>query len=161
MSLDLYIRSRRPIHKRGTGIFIREKGRLFELKTLEDVRAYFPDKDLSHITIDEYEDYDFWHGNITHNMKRMASAVLIEGTELTLCDLLWRPDECGVTTVGSPGYKENVRRGFLYLRRHREDLSLLNPENGWGNYKQLFEFTRDYLLHLNTAEDDFKIEVSR
>ena len=101
MSLDLYITSKTPIRKRGTGVYVRENGQTVELKTMEEVRSHFPDADLSHISVHEYEDGDFWHGNITHNMNEMASEVPIEGVELTLYDLLWRPDEHGFATAGS------------------------------------------------------------
>lgn len=53
MSLDLYITSKTPIRKRGTGVFVRENGQTVELKTMEEVRSHFPDADLSHITVHE------------------------------------------------------------------------------------------------------------
>ena len=161
MSLDLYITSKTPIHKRGTGVYVRENGHTIELKTMEEVRSHFPDADLSHITVHEYEDKDFWHGNITHNMSKMASEVPIESSKLTLCDLLWQPDEHGFATAGSPGYREYLLKGYLYLRTHKEELQPLNPANGWGNYDQLLAFTLDFLQHLIAANDDFEIYASR
>ena len=161
MSLDLYITSKTPIRKRGTGVYVRENGQTFELKTMEEVRSHFPDADLSHISVFEYEDEDFWHRNITHNMNKMASEVPIDGTELTLYDLLWRPDEHDFTTVGSPNYREYVLKGYLYLRAHEKELLSLNPDNGWGNYDQLLAFTLDLLQHLIAADDDFEIYASR
>lgn len=161
MSLDLYIISKAPIRKRGTGVYVRENGQTVELKTMEEVRSHFPDADLSHITVYEYEDDDFWHGNITHNMTNMASKVPIENTDLSLYDLLWRPDEHNFTAAGSQGYRENVLKGYLYLRTHKEELLLLNPDNGWGNYDQLLSFTLDFLQHLIAADDDFEIYASR
>lgn len=161
MSLDLYITSKTPIRKRGTGVYVRENGQTVELKTMEEVRSHFPDADLSHISVHEYEDGDFWHGNITHNMNEMASEVPIEGVELTLCDLLWRPDEHGFATAGLPGYREFVLKGYLYLRAHKEELLPLNPDNGWGNYDQLRAFTLDFLQHLISADDDFEIYALR
>jgi hypothetical protein len=161
MSLDLHIISKAPIRKRGTGVYVRENGQTVELKTMEEVRSHFPDADLSHISVYEYEDEDFWHGNITHNMNEMASKVPIEDTELTLYDLLWRPDEHNYATAGSLNYRESVLKGYLYLRTHKEDLLPLNPDNGWGNYDQLLAFTLDFLQHLIVADDDFEIYVSR
>ena len=161
MSLDLYITSKTPIRKRGTGVYVRENGQTVELKTVEEVRSHFPDAGLSHISVHEYEDGDFWHGNITHNMNKMASEVPIEGTELTLYDLLWRPDEHNFATAGSLGYREKVLKGYLYLRAHKEELLPLNPDNGWGNYDQLLAFTLDFLQHLIMAEDNFEIYASR
>jgi len=161
MSLDLYITSKTPIRKRGTGVYVRENGHTVELKTMEEVRSHFPDADLSHISVREYEDEDFWHGNITHNMNEMASEVPIDGTELTLYDLLWRPDEHGFATAGSLGYREYVLKGYQYLRSHKEELPQLNPDNGWGNYDQLCAFTLNFLQHLIAADDDFEIYASR
>ena len=161
MSLDLYIKSKTPIHKRGTGVYVRENGQTIELQTMEEVRAHFPDADLSHITVHDYEDVDFGHGNITHNMNKMASEAPVEGTELTLYDLLWRPDEHNFATAGSPGYREDVLKGYLFLRDHKEELLPLNPGNGWGNYDQLLAFTHDFLQHLIAADDNFEIFASR
>lgn len=59
MSLDLHIISPEPVIKHGTGIYIRENGQTLELKTMEEVQAHFPDKDLSHICEFDYEDEDF------------------------------------------------------------------------------------------------------
>ena len=161
MSLDLHIISKAPIRKRGTGVYVRENGQTVELKTMEEVRSHFPDADLSHISVYEYEDEDFWHGNITHNMNEMASKVPIEDTELTLYDLLWRPDEHNFATAGSLNYRESVLKGYLYLRTHKEDLLPLNPDNGWGNYDQLLAFTLDFLQHLIVADDELEIYASR
>ena len=152
MSLDLYIISKTPIRKRGTGVYVRENGQTVELKTMEEVRSHFPDVDLSNISVYEYEDDDFWHGNITHNMTDMASKVPIENTDLTLYDLLWQPDEHNFATAGSTGYREHV---------HKEELLPLNPDNGWGNYDQLLAFTLDFLQHLIAADDDLEIYASR
>lgn len=68
MSLDLYIISPKPVVKHGTGVYIRENGRNVELKTMEEVRAHFPDSDLSYIHEFDYTDENYWHANITHNM---------------------------------------------------------------------------------------------
>lgn len=58
MSLDLYIRSKTPVCKRGTGVYIRENGKTRELKTVAEVKEYFPDADLSDIKMQEYETND-------------------------------------------------------------------------------------------------------
>ena len=161
MSLDLHIITKTPIRKQGTGVYVRENGQTVELTTMEEVRSRFPDADLSDISVYEYEDDSLWHGNITHNMNEMASKVPIEGTDLTLYDLLWRPEEHDFVTAGAPYYREYMLKGFLYLRTHKEELLPLNPDNGWGNYDQLLAFTLDYLQHLIIADDDFDIYASR
>ena len=79
--LDLYIRSHTPVKHRGTGVFIRDNGQTRELKTIEEVKAHFPDADTSDIDIREWEDDELFHCNMTHNLTEMASHVPIEGTE--------------------------------------------------------------------------------
>ena len=81
MSLDLYIRSHHPVKHRGTGIFIRDNGQTRELKTIEEVKAHFPDADISGINIREWEDDELFHCNMTHNLTEMASHVPIDGTD--------------------------------------------------------------------------------
>ena len=160
MSLDLYIISPKPVVKHGTGVYIRENGRNVELKTMEEVRAHFPDSDLSHIHEFDYTDENYWHANITHNMGEMAREVPVAGTELTLYDLLWHPEEHGFSSAGDTGYRVGVLMGFLYLRNHRDELIRFNPENGWGNYELLLSFTLDFLQHLIMAGDDYSIMAS-
>ena len=112
MSLDLYIRSHQPVKHRGTGVFIRDNGQTRELKTVEEVKAHFPDADTSDIDIREWEDDELFHCNMTHNLIGMASLVPIEGTDgvvtlprdyerdkpefkpkpLTAYNLLWHPE---------------------------------------------------------------------
>jgi len=55
MSLDLYIKTKTPVVKRGTGVYVRENGKTKELKTMTEVKERFPDVDLSQIKIFEYE----------------------------------------------------------------------------------------------------------
>ena len=81
MSLDLYIRSHHPVKHRGTGVFVRDNGQTRELKTIDEVKAHFPDADTSDIDIREWEDDELFHCNMTHNLTEMASHVPIEGTD--------------------------------------------------------------------------------
>ncbi len=159
MSLDLHIISPDPVIRHGTGVYVRENGQTLELKTLEEVRAHFPDKDLSRVQEFDYADESFWHGNITHNMGRMAREVPVERTNLSLYDLLWHPEDHGFNSAGAPFYREYVLKGYIYLRAHRQELLSLNPENGWGNYDLLLAFTEDFLLNLIRAGDDYPIEA--
>lgn len=81
MSLDFHIKSSRPVRHRGTGVFVRENGATRELKTLEEVRAHFPDADLSDVHVRDYEDDELFHCNLTHNLTEMASHIPIAGTD--------------------------------------------------------------------------------
>ena len=55
---------------------------------------------------------------------------------------------------------EYVTIGVKYLIDHKKDLLQYNPDNGWGNYDGLLDFTKRVgsacLFHLHC-----KIEVSR
>ena len=117
MSLDLHIKSKTPILKHGTGVYVRENGRNRELESLAEVRKYFPDADLSHIKEFDYETDDVWHENITHNMTEMADHVPIG--KLTLYDYLWRPKEHGFE-LASSDYLRGVFEGLLYLKNHKD-----------------------------------------
>lgn len=112
MSLDLYIKSRRPVRHRGTGVFVRDNGQTRELKTLAEVREHFPDADLTDVHVTDYEDDELFHANLTHNLTEMASHIPIAGTDgavtlprdferdkpdfepkpLTAYNLLWHPE---------------------------------------------------------------------
>lgn len=81
MSLDLYLKSTRPVRHRGTGVFVREDGQTRELKTVEEVRERFPDADLSEVKVYDYEDDVLFHMNLTHNLTEMASHVPIANTD--------------------------------------------------------------------------------
>ena len=94
-------------------------------------------------------------------MNDMARHVPIEGSDLTLYDLLWRPEEQGFLAAGSRGYREAVLKGYLFLRGHGESLAQFNPANGWGDYDLMLSFTEDFLLHLIKAGDEFPVEASR
>ena len=143
MSLDLYIKTNAPVIKRGTGVYVREDGKNRELKTMAEVQEHFPDADLSHIKVFEYETNDVWHENITHNMNEMAGQVPIG--EHTLYEYLWRPDEIGITHI-TREYAVAVFNGLMYMKEHKKDLlpfePPINPETGtrWGSYDLLVEF---------------------
>ena len=92
MSLDLYIKSKTPIKKTGTGVYIRENGETRELKTKEEVKQYFPEQEVEEKI---YETDEVWHGNMTHNLGRMADKVC--SGNRTLYQLLWHPTEITVT----------------------------------------------------------------
>lgn len=83
--------------------------------------------------------------NITHNLGKMANAVKIGaefGSELTLYDVLWRPDEHGFTKAKD--IADWLDLAFNLLLSEPETYKQYNPENGWGNYEGLVNFVYKY-----------------
>jgi hypothetical protein len=130
MSLDLYI-----IHKRTEEEIINE---VREAKK-NNVRLETVDVEPT-----------VWWENITHNLGKMAKAVPVRGS-VSLYDLLWHPREAGFTKVGKE-YIDLVAVGYNYLETHPE-LRRYNPENGWGDYEGLLDFTRNYNFFLQNIKD--------
>lgn len=175
MSLDLYIKSKKLVKHRGTGVHVRENGQTRELKTIEEVRAHFPNADLSDIHPYEYEDDELFHCNMTHNLVEMAKHVPIEGTDINGYNLLWHPETCGCLEKSSwtlkdgacedctfdgvrltPSYVDMVMKAYCYISSHREELENFNPDNGWGSYDGLLGETRE-LVHclVNIPYDEY------
>lgn len=167
MSLDLYITSKTPIRKRGTGVYVRENGETRELRTLSEVIDHFPDADVSQIQEFVYETDEIWHGNITHNLNKMADHVPVE--KYTLYMYLWRPEEINYTHV-TTDYLEGIFKGFIYLKSHKDELleyqPPIDPETGerWGNYEQLVGFCLSLVNTLSALDfenEEYTIEASR
>lgn len=148
MSLDIYLNSdtKRP-RKPGSGIFIREAGKTIEISREEWDRRN-PDREPVTYTPEATETYELYHDNITHNLSAMAG-------QAGLFDLLWRSEGKTAEDLISPlmaGYRK------LYCRPYR--FKKLNPENGWGTYDQLVEFTGNFLLAC-IRHPKAKVEISR
>lgn len=155
MSLDLYIRTKRPRTKIGTGVYVRDNGATRELKTLEEVKAYFPGKDLTGISVEAYETNNFWHGNMTHNLGKMASHVQCSA-RFTLYDLLWRPAEHGFNQV-TQEYIDGILEGYMNVKNHKSDLIQYNAPNGWGTYENMINFLRDLASTLIEVERELEV----
>ena len=74
-----------------------------------------------------------YEANITHNLGAMAS-------EAGLYYPLWHPDEGGITTAKQ--LIPLLEFGLVVLKNNPAKFKKHNPENGWGNYDNLFNFTR-------------------
>jgi hypothetical protein len=89
--------------------------------------------------------------NITHNMGAMAQ-------EAGIYQALWRPEEINCT------HAEHLipflQRGLGLLRGDPQRFKKFNPENGWGSYDRLVEFT-DAVLAACEQNPDAEIEVDR
>jgi hypothetical protein len=79
--------------------------------------------------------------NITHNLGKMASEVILG--EVTLYDILWRPDEQGFHYASE--IITYLEQALVILDKDSDRLRALNPANGWGSYDGLVRFVRDYL----------------
>jgi hypothetical protein len=100
-----------------------------------------------------------WDWNITHNLGKMADAVVVdEEKSLTLYDILWRPDESGL--VFAREISDYLDFGWNILLSDPEKYKTYNPENGWGSYDGLCNFVYNYR---NACWDnpDATIRVSR
>lgn len=97
--------------------------------------------------------------NITHNLGRMASEVEV-GDELTLYNILWRPDECIPPLTHAKQLTVYLSTALNILVDERERLEKYNPENGWGDYGGLLNFTRNYLIAC-IETPDAELRISR
>ena len=162
MGLDLSISCNKTFIKKTTGVFIRENGMNKELKTIEEVKKYFPNSDISHIKEYEYESNNVFDKHITHNLWKMASKVVSKENN-TLYYLLWRPEEIGFTIINE-SYIKNIKECLDYLIEKRKELEKYNPPNGFGSYESLYEFVKelyDCIIALNLKNDVYEIYASR
>lgn len=168
MSLDLYIKKKTPIIKSGTGVYARENGRMFELKTVNEVMSRFPNTDPSSIKVEEYETDEYFHTNLTHNLCEMADHIPVGGN-FTAYHLLWHPEkiygdpdvkkrneEWDYTEEGwhlREDYVSRVEDAMKYAMKHEKTLSKYNPDNGWGSYEQLRDALCELFQELYPIED--------
>jgi len=136
MSLDVYLTTPGVTHQNASesGIFIRENGATREMSRTE-WDALNPGREPVTAT-PEAESETVYSANITHNLGRMAG-------EAGLYNALWRPDEHGMTKARQ--LVEPLRHGLAALRSRPEHFRTFNPENGWGDYDGLVNFTEAYL----------------
>jgi len=100
-----------------------------------------------------------YSGNITHNLGKMADAVILSNG-LTLYQILWRPEECSYGYTKAFEIVSYLNEGLVELIRHPEKYRKFNPENGWGSYEGLVQFTRDY--HSACLDNlDAELRISR
>ena len=102
---------------------------------------------------------EVYTGNITHNLGEMAKAVPV-GNGLTLYAVLWRPDEIDPPLTLGKELTVHLSIGLNVLLDNREYYIKYTPENGWGDYDGLVDFTRNYLM-ASIQHPDSTIVVSR
>lgn len=151
MSLDVYLISETKIPKpQSSGIFVRDNGVMKEI-SLEEWLEKNPGRVPVTFKDDEELTDEMFHGNITHNLNRMAEAAGIY-------DALWRPDEIGRNKAGE--LIGMLSEGYRKLKTDPEEFKKLNPENGWGDYEGLLNLVEKYLLACITYPDA-TVTVSR
>lgn len=157
MSLDIYIISPEPIKKKSTGIFARIDGATREL-TREEALKMFPKAEPWQITEEEVETNEFWHGNITHNLAKMADQICNCDESYSLCELLWRDEPI---SEGTYTYITSLVDCLGELTKDPEFFKQFNPSNGWGTYEQLVEFVRSFIHALIDMPPGSTIKYSK
>ena len=164
MSLDLYINSKTPVLHRGTGVYVRENCETVELKTKQEVLTHFPDVNPDDIEEKTYEDNEYFHMNLTHNLTEMADECKVLGTcnynsessVVTLYDLLWHPKDNLNIEVPTLDYLEDIMQCYKKLLENPDFFKQYNPKNSWGTYEQLVRRTKEYLTVLQSISDNFE-----
>ena len=150
MSLDVYLTvPGANIQRQGSGIFIREEGTTKEI-TREEWDRRNPGSTPVTFHGKEWSDKVF-HGNITHNLARMAEAV-------GLYKPLWRPEEIGVERAEQ--LIPLLEEGLATLKECPDIAKGFNPSNGWGAYETLVAFVERYLAACREWPQA-EVEVSR
>lgn len=136
MSLDVYLElpGESDLHMADERIFIRRDGANVEI-TREEWDELYPGREPVTL-VAEMDRNEVFSANITHNLNRMAD-------ECGLYEPLWRPDEIGITQAQQ--LIRPLTKGLARLQSDPERFREFNPENGWGSYELLVEFTENYL----------------
>lgn len=79
---------------------------------------------------------ELYSTNVTHNLTRMASA-------FGLYEIVWRPDECGITEAWQ--LIDKLTDGLEELQNRADEARTYNPPNGWGDYDGFVRFLSGYL----------------
>lgn len=115
-----------------------------------DVYLYEP-RACPHCGKDIVSRYEVYHANITHNVNKIAMAAGIY-------EILWRPDELGITRASE--LIEKLAAGIAKLRAYPAAFTPLNPANGWGSYERFVPWCEAYLAACREYPAAL-IEVSR
>jgi hypothetical protein len=169
MSLDVsLILKNKKIKKTSSGIFIRENGSTKEITT-EEWNKKNPDKAIENKDV-EYKTSEVFDWNITHNLNEMAE-------KAGLYKPLWRPYMLLENYKKFEDYNEEyqfeeenkmlaeciikpLEEGLKKLKDNPIYFKKFNPENGWGKYENLVEFSERY-LEACKKYPKAEIEISR
>lgn len=154
MNLNLTIRSEKRYESKGTGVFVRDSSGTRELQTLDEIKTYYPDFDISQITQEYYEPTDIWNGEITHNLAYLASH--IKAGKSNLYYYLWKPYEIGYNYLNSE-YIDGIKEGLDNIRSCKYD----NKDE----LKELLYFVQSFYEFLSKLtinySDEFEIIAQR
>ena len=89
--------------------------------------------------------------NITHNLNKMAE-------EAGIYNVLWRPDENGITKASQ--CIEPLKLGLSDLKNRPGHFMLFNAHNGWGMYEHFVPFV-EAVLDACVLNKDANVRVSR
>lgn len=101
-----------------------------------DVYLYKKYKKLYEDGTTEDCEEEVYSANCTHNLNIMAD-------KCGLYELLWRPEEVGVTKANQ--LIEPLTVGLELLKSKPEYFKQFNPSNGWGSYEGFVRFVEKYL----------------
>lgn len=149
MSLDVYLEVDHPVEQDGSGIWIRENGSNVQISR-EEWNQRFPDWEPVVVTNTE-PSYTVYHGNITHNLGKMAQ-------EAGIYECLWRSDEHGITRAKE--LLDSLSKGFVLMRDNPERFRAFDSPNGWGTYDDLLQFVGNYMAAC-AAYPDASVRVWR
>jgi len=109
------------------------------------------------ISLIEVKPTQVWTENITHNLAAMARAVKLLN-DLTLYNVLWRPDECDPPLQKARDVIEYLRQALALLLAEPERYKEFNPSNGWGSYTRLLDLVGSYLVGcVNNPNADIRV----
>ena len=92
------------------------------------------------VYLTEVKETEIYNDNCTHNLTRMANAA-------DLYYPLWRPDDLfpDDLEVRAAMLISRIEAGLTILKADPIYFKQFNPDNGWGDYEGLVEFTENYL----------------
>jgi len=109
------------------------------------------------ISLIEVKPTQVWTENITHNLAGMAREVKLTD-DLSLYNVLWRPDECDPPLQKASDVIEYLRQAQTLLLAEPEKYKEFNPSNGWGSYMELVDLVGSYRVAcVNYPNTDIRV----
>jgi hypothetical protein len=152
VSLDVYLyMPPTPGRETEPRIYVREGGQTKAISRTEWDARHPGREPVVARPIDDGDEQECYHANITHNLARMAQ-------EAGVYEALWRPEEVGIERGAD--LIASLRNGLATLQSDPERFMPLSPVNGWGTYEILMRFIADYLAACERYPSA-RVDVSR